>query len=72
MISVLDFGSRDLRGQDLAGSIFLCPWAKPFTLSVPNSPPGVQMGTGELSGKPDKMLGGGGPWSGITSYPKGE
>ena len=38
-----------------------CSYATHSTLTVPLSlHPGTQMGTGELSGKPEEMLGGGG------------
>ena len=55
MVSVPDSGSRG-PGLSPGWVIVLCSWARHFNLTVPLSTQ-EYMGTGELSGKPDEMLG---------------
>ena len=63
MLSVLDSG-RGVWVQDLTGhcAVFLCK-----TLSSHSASPHP----GVFSGKPDKMMGGGGASDGLTSHPGG-
>ena len=39
------------------GVTVLCSWARHFTLTVPHSPTRSIMGTGKLTGQPDKNTG---------------
>ena len=47
---------REVLSRDLAGSFVVFLGKTLYSCSAP-LPPGVEMGTGELSGKPDEMLG---------------
>ena len=58
MVSALD-SDRAVWVRALTGVVVLCSWARHFTLTVPLSiHPGVNAGTRELSGQPDKNAGG--------------
>ena len=60
---------RKVQVRALAGSFELCSWAKHFILMVALSSQEYKiMGTGELSGKPDEMLGV--TCEGLASHPR--
>ena len=55
MVSALDSGSKRVRVRALAGSFVSCSLGKTLYSRSASLHPGVQMGTGELSGKPDEI-----------------
>ena len=68
-VNSVNFKSRDL-GTRLGQVNVLCSWARQHSLSA-SLHPGIKMGTGEFSGKPDEILGGGGPCDGLATHPGG-
>ena len=58
MAGTLDSVTRRRLGLRPGQISVLRSWPKHFSLTVPISPPGVQIGTSKFSGKPDEMLGG--------------